>query len=306
MTDKTTEELFLRLEEKGYKGRIVSIQHLRDLQEEIEDRYREGQFNEEFYQERLTSFVFNPPPDFLKAKSIIVVSVPQPQIQHIFNWRGETKSLIVPPTYSTYPNKEVEALLSKALVPQGYKVTRTALPLKLLAGYSRLGSYGKNNICYVPGMGSFHRLMAFYSDLPCYEDSWQEAQMMETCEDCSACLNNCPTGAISSERFLLHAERCITYHNEKPVNIPFPQWINPSWHNSLVGCMHCQSVCPENADLMQWIEQGAEFTKEETALLLQGVPLDQLPAETAKKIKDLEVTEYFEVLPRNLVVLLNK
>jgi epoxyqueuosine reductase len=282
------------------------IQHLRDLQEEIEGRYREGQFNEEFYQERLTSFVFNPPPDFLKAKSIIVVSVPQPQIQHIFNWRGETKSLIVPPTYSTYPNKEVEALLSKTLVPQGYQVAPSALPLKLLAARSGLGSYGKNNICYVPGMGSFHRLMAFYSDLPCYEDSWQEAQMMETCEDCSACLNNCPTGAISSERFLLHAERCITYHNEKPVNIPFPQWINSSWHNSLVGCMHCQSVCPENADLMQWIEQGAEFTKEETALLLQGVPLDQLPAETAKKIKDLEVTEYFEVLPRNLVVLLNK
>jgi epoxyqueuosine reductase len=155
-------------------------------------------------------------------------------------------------------------------------------------------------------MGSFHRLMAFYSDLPCYEDTWQEAQMMETCENCSACLNNCPAGAISSERFLLHAERCITYHNEKPVNIPFPQWINPSWHHCLVGCMHCQSVCPENKDLMQWIEQGAEFTEEETALLLKGAPLDQLPTKTAKKIEEFNVTEYLEVLSRNLNVLLNK
>ncbi|HEX9911844.1 MAG TPA: 4Fe-4S double cluster binding domain-containing protein [candidate division Zixibacteria bacterium] len=306
MTDKTTEELFLRLEEKGYKGRIVSIQHLRDLQEEIEGRYREGQFNEEFYQERLTSFVFNPPPDFLKAKSIIVVSVPQPQIQHIFNWRGETKSLIVPPTYSTYPNKEVEALLSKTLVPQGYKVTRTALPLKLLATRSGLGFYGKNNVCYVTGMGSFHRLMAFYSDLPCYEDNWQEAQMLETCENCSACLNNCPAGAISSERFLIHAERCITFHNEKPVNIPFPEWIDSSWHHCPVGCMQCQSICPENVDLMQWIEPGAEFSEDETMLLLKGVPLDQLPEATQQKIKNSDVDEYLEVLPRNLNILLNK
>jgi len=130
--------------------------------------------------------------------------------------------------------------------------------------------------------------------------------MMETCENCSACLNNCPAGAISSERFLLHAERCITYHNEKPVNIPFPQWINPSWHHCLVGCMHCQSVCPENKDLMQWIEQGAEFTEEETALLLKGAPLDQLPTKTAKKIEEFNVTEYLEVLSRNLNVLLNK
>jgi len=130
--------------------------------------------------------------------------------------------------------------------------------------------------------------------------------MMETCENCSACLNNCPAGAISSERFLLHAERCITYHNEKPVNIPFPQWINPSWHHCLVGCMHCQSVCPENKDLMQGIEPGAEFTEEETALLLKGAPLDQIPTKTAKKIEEFNVTEYLEVLSRNLNVLLNK
>jgi hypothetical protein len=70
--------------------------------------------------------------------------------------------------------------------------------------------------------------------------------------------------------------------------------------------MQCQSICPENVDLMQWIEPGAEFTEEETALLLQGVPLDQLPAETAKKIEDFDVTEYLEVLSRNLNVLLNK
>ena len=44
-----TEELLSQLEERGYKGRIVSIQYLGDLQEEIEGHYRQGLFDEEFY-----------------------------------------------------------------------------------------------------------------------------------------------------------------------------------------------------------------------------------------------------------------
>jgi epoxyqueuosine reductase QueG len=99
------EKLFRRLEERGYKTQIVPIKHLDELKEEIEDRHRKDLFDEEFYRERLTWFVFNPAEDFPKAESIIVVSVPQSQIQHIFNWKGKSKSLVVPPTYSTYPNR---------------------------------------------------------------------------------------------------------------------------------------------------------------------------------------------------------
>jgi hypothetical protein len=100
------------------------------------------------------------------ARSIIVISVPQPQIRHIFNWKGESRQLLVPPTYSHQPNREVEALLTKILESQGYSVACSKLPEKLLAVRSGLSFYGKNNICYVPGMGSFHRPMAFYTDLP--------------------------------------------------------------------------------------------------------------------------------------------
>jgi hypothetical protein len=45
------EELLSQLEERGYKGRIASIQHLGDLQKEIEGHHRQGLFDEEFYQE---------------------------------------------------------------------------------------------------------------------------------------------------------------------------------------------------------------------------------------------------------------
>ena len=130
--------------------------------------------------------------------------------------------------------------------------------------------------------------------------------MMEPCQKCSACLRHCPTGAITSERFLLRAERCITFHNEEPSNVPFPAWLDASWHNCLVGCLHCQSICPENKDFLAWVEEGAEFSAEETALLVESIPLDQLPAATISKLEGSDLVDLLDVLPRNLKVLLER
>jgi epoxyqueuosine reductase len=300
----STVELFSQLEERGYKGCIVSIQHLGDLQEEIEGHHRQGLFDEEFYQTWITRFAFSPPDSLPGARSLIVVAIPQPQIRVVFTWNAETRPLIIPPTYVGYEetNKQVEDSLAGILGPAGYRVAQATLPIKLLAVRSGLGAYGKNNICYVPGMGSFHQLAAFYSDLPCQEDNWQELQMMESCQNCSACLRNCPTGAGTSERFLLRAERCITFHNERGGDFPFPAWLDPSWHNCLIGCLDCQRVCPQNKDFLEWVEEGVEFSQEETALILEGVPLDQLPAATVRKLEQIDFTEFPDVLPRNLGV----
>ena len=310
------EELFSQLEERGYKGRIVSVQHLGELQEGIEGHHRQGLFDEEFYQKWLAGFVFSPPDSLPGARSLIVVATPQPQFRVVFTWNGEKLPFLIPPTYVDYKEtkERVKELLAGILGPAGYRVEQAKLPEKLLTVRSGLGAYGKNNICYVPGMGSFHEPVAFYSDLPCREDNWQELQMMERCQNCSACLRHCPTGAIpstplragTSERFLLHAERCITFHNEKPGNIPFPTWLDPSWHNCLVGCLHCQRVCPENKDFLERVEEGSEFSEEETALILEGVPFDQLPAETAALWERLGLSADYDIYPRNLGVLLRR
>jgi epoxyqueuosine reductase len=129
--------------------------------------------------------------------------------------------------------------------------------------------------------------------------------MMERCETCRACLHGCPTGAISAERFLLHAERCITFCNEKSGGEPFPDWLDPSWHNCMVGCLHCQAVCPENRELAAWLE-GAEFSAEETALLLEGLPLDQFPVGVVEKLEQWDLVELLDILPRNMRVLLER
>jgi epoxyqueuosine reductase len=305
---KVTEELLLHLAERGCKGRIVSVQHLRDLQEEIEGRYRQGLFDKEFYQERLAWFDFRTPDSLRGAKSLVVIAVPRPQSQAVFTRNRKSRALIIPPTYvaNEKTRRQMEHLVARILATKGYRVARTALPLKALAARSGLCSYGRNNICYVPGMGSFLQLVAFCSDLPCQKDSWQEAQTMKSCQNCHACQQNCPTGAIASDRFLLHAERCISFHNERRGDIPFPAWMDPSWHNCMVGCLHCQTACPQNRKFLKWIEEKEEFSQEETALLLEGTPRDRLPVATVRKLKRLDFLEDVDTLPRNLSVFFRK
>jgi epoxyqueuosine reductase len=302
-----SEELLSQLAEQGYQGRVVSLAYLGALQAEIEGHYRQGLLDQEFYQTCLAGFSFSPPEALPGARSIIVVAVPQPQTRVTFTWDGGAVQFVIPPTY---PERETERhvweLLTRVLEPAGYQMAKAILPKKLLAVRSGLAAYGKNNITYVPGMGSFHGLVAAYSDLPAPEGGWRAPQMLAACQNCSACLRHCPTKAITSERFLLHAERCITYHNEKPADVPFPAWIDPSWHNCLVGCLHCQRVCPENRQVWQWVQDGAAFSQEETALLLEGIPYDQLPPAVAGKLERLEMDSYAGVLPRNLNALLSQ
>jgi len=197
-----------------------------------------------------------------------------------------------------HPNAILEKLLKDLLKLFDFHVVKTILPLKLLAVRSGLGSYGRNNICYIPKWESFHRLMAFFSDLPCEDDVWFESSMLKECQKCTACIRACPTGAITSERFLIRAERCLTFQNERSGE--FPSWVDPSWHHCLFGCMRCQKICPQNKRMLNWIEDREEFTEQETSLILEKVPLNRIPSSTRKKIEGLYMIDEYELLSRNL------
>ena len=220
---KFVNDLFVYLGERGFRARIVSVSHLHQLQQEIESVHNRALLDIQFYQERLTRFNFQTPKDLPNAQSLIVVAAPRPQTRAIFNWNKQRYPLILPPTYTAYDDttKQVQNLLAKILGENGYKSTGTALPLKLLAARSGLARYGRNNICYTSGLGSFFQLVAAYSDIPCKVDSWQEATMMKNCEECELCRRVCPTGAIPTDRFLLHAERCITITTRKKETFHF-------------------------------------------------------------------------------------
>ncbi|HMK95438.1 MAG TPA: 4Fe-4S double cluster binding domain-containing protein [Candidatus Limnocylindrales bacterium] len=299
-------EAFHNLTDENCKFRFVSTSHLPELRSEIETRRDHGEFEKEFAQRYLCRFKFTPPAELKDAKSLIVVAMPRPITKAIFGWRGKKLSFILPPTYTAYDEKRlhVERLVAEAVGKEGFKIATPLLPLKLLASRSGLVQYGRNNITYSRGFGSFMRLTAVYSDMPCESDSWEAAKMMERCRNCDLCQRACPTGAISSDRFLLHAEKCLTFHNEKEGKIAFPNWIKPEWHNCIVGCIRCQAACPEDKPFLSEVGETAEFTEQETKLLLQGTSPAGLPSDTLAKMKALSLMDYFDELPRNLSVLL--
>jgi epoxyqueuosine reductase len=224
----------------------------------------------------------------------------------------------VPPTYLFGPaiERKAKAIVCEALEPSGYRAVGALLPRKLLAVGSGLAEYGRNNIAYVAGLGSFHRICAYFSDMPCEEDTWLGAAMMPLCEKCTICASECPSDAIDPERFLVWAERCITYHNEQDHNVPFPEWLDPSWHNCLIGCLICQRACPADSEVIDWTEEGVEFTEEETRFILdfnpEGVEIwtkegpkvpDCVPASLGKKLEEADLLGILELMPRNLAAL---
>jgi epoxyqueuosine reductase len=296
--------LYANLESRSIQAKITSIRHLIDLEKEIEAKHQAGYFDEVFFHKWLAQFKFSIPDSLREAKSIIVTAAPQPQARVTFTWKGQSFPLIIPPTYRYHTDRQVQTELEEVLGPQGFKLEKVVLPMKFLAVSCGLAQYGRNNITYVEGFGSFYRLKGYFTDLPFEEDSWFEPRVMDACAHCRVCEKSCPTGAIQCDRFLIQAEKCLTYLNEGEE--AFPAWVDPSWHNCLVGCMKCQLACPQNKKFKGWIEGQVLFSETETALLLQGCSKEVLAEETIRKLETIGMLEYLEMLPRNLSVLLPK
>lgn len=294
----------LLFENSNMRAKMVGVRHLLDLRNTIHSQYRQNLFENEFYEERVKDFEDLSSNVIPNARSLIIVAYKDPPVHFSFTHGGKKVELLVPPTYLFAQRKlrKIMDVMAGALESKGHHIAQSFLPKKLLAVCSGLAEYGKNNITYVKGFGSYHRLVSFSSDLGCEQDEWREPVMMERCKSCKACTLNCPTGAINPERFLLHAERCLTYLDEKPKKVPFPAWVKKEWHNCLVGCMHCQSICPENKGMRGWIEEGEDFCEEETALLMSGKKAKELPKPLREKLTRCDLLDMLNLFPRNLSV----
>ena len=287
------------------KFRIVSISHLKDLRTEINEWKRNGLITKKFFKQNYSQFSFIPPKTLPNACSIIILGIPQKITPVEFCYNGKRYLTVLPPYYvHSKIRTTCKEILSQILGKKGFLVDRAILPLKLLAAKSGLAKYGKNNICYVEGMGSLTLLEAFYTDYGFLTDDWHEKQIMNACTTCSLCQHACPTHCIPQERVLIHADRCLTNLNENKGD--FPSWVRKQSHNALVGCMRCQIVCPQNKKFLQFNRQPINFTEEETSSILQKTPLERIPKALAKKLIRFNLDEYYPVLGRNLCVLINK
>lgn len=57
--------------------------------------------------------------------------------------------------------------------------------------------------------------------------------------------------------------------------------------------------------MLDWYQEGEEFSEEETNILLKGVPFADLPEALAEKLERWDLLDLLESIPRNLDVLLH-
>jgi len=296
-----------------YKYRTISVEHLGELQEDIDKLRRAGKLSDnEVYRSYLDSKKFEIPESLPDAKSIIIIAIFSKLALVNFNLNGKNHEIMIPPNYyddgSTF--EDFENLILKEIIKEsGYKAEYTnKLHLKLLAVRSGLGKYGRNNICYVDGWGSMINLVAYFTDFPFEEDHWTEIKMMDQCENCIICINNCPTNAIpipSDEKFVLNAGKCISVYNE--IKGIIPNWIPSDAHNALMGCMRCQKPCPINREVIGLTNILEDVTEVETKMILDGALNEKLAESLSHKLKMFSPSDAkrgFPVITRNLRLLI--
>ncbi len=292
--------------ENKYCIKAISINRLNDLEKDVESIKNSDLYSELIDIITSNFYSFKLPEAPFEIKSIIVAAMPKPLVRVKFNYMDKCISLLHHTFVEVDKQKDFKSELGELLQSQYSLIDAPALPQKLLAVRSGLVKYGRNNITYVKEMGSLHELITFYSDMPVEDNHWYDIMQMDFCKNCEVCINKCPTAAITKDRFLIKAERCLTYLNEFvwPMERDFPSWLDASAHNCIHGCIICQTNCPQNRGYINDIVGNVEFTREETLMLLEGKCLEKLPQELIHKLKELNLAEdYFSLIPRNLKVL---
>lgn len=114
-------------------------------------------------------------------------------------------------------------------------------PLGAAAG---LGWQGKHTNLVSRTEGNWFFLGALFTTLDLPTDGFARDGAQGGCGSCRACIDICPTGAITAP-YQLDARRCISYLTIEHKG-PVPEALRPLLGNRIYGCDDCLAICPWN------------------------------------------------------------
>lgn len=292
------------IQSMGGQMKVIPVSLLSHVEKEWNSCLKQLKTTQMYQKMLYNYFDFSLDNNLDKINSIIIIALPSSPCYIEMEWKGEKILTDIPPVYI---HRDQQLTLIKNTVNSVFEKNQlhswpVVLPKKMIAAMSGFGKYGRNNLFYVEGLGSCHRITVFASDLLCNDEVEVSAKLrLDRCETCGVCIKKCPFGAINKDDTKIDADKCLTFYNEMPG--AFPQWISKDWHNSLVGCTRCQEHCPENRGLWNKKKIGS-FANEEVKQILENNSFETLGIELQDKLVDTNLDRYYQVLSRNISTLI--
>ncbi len=139
-----------------------------------------------------------------------------------------------------------------------------------LGARANLGWIGKNSLLIHPKKGSFFWIGEILTSLQLRNVAVTTTPgLNDHCGKCRACIDVCPTQAISEHR-TLDARLCISYLTIESRAIP-PKHLREKIGDWFFGCDLCQNICPWNQKIYKnqlQIEPQLELSSEARAKLI--------------------------------------
>lgn len=139
--------------------------------------------------------------------------------------------------------KELMAFITEHIGEVNGRVFVDSAPVleKAWAKKSGLGWVGKHTNVINKQNGSFFFLAELISDL----DLEADGPIKDYCGNCTACIDACPTDAIT-EPYKVDGSKCISYFTIELKQEIIPDEMAGKFDNWMFGCDICQDVCPWN------------------------------------------------------------
>jgi epoxyqueuosine reductase len=259
----------------------------------------EGMNDKMSYLERNSDKRFNPALLMPEVKSIIVTGL---SYYSDLKQQDPAAPLLSRYAYGTNYHDVIRSKMEKLLefIKQEYphitgKIFIDSGPVaeKAWAREAGLGWQGKHSIVINRNIGSFFFIGLMMLDIILEYD---KPHSEDFCGECRLCIEECPTGAINTNR-TIDARRCIanlTIENRGPI----PEEFIPSLGGRVYGCDKCQEVCPWNKGVENKghpefqindivaalsVKEWEELTEEQFNVLFRNTALERVKYDNLKR-----------------------